>query len=111
MLLELGRFGSLLLSILSFVALFHTAFLMPASSLEERIFACLEMLALTAAISWVSGWIFCRWEREAGGHPCSISASFPMKIFWWGCGIMLLLFAGAWYLETYFRPWKYSGRW
>lgn len=110
MLLELGKFGSLLVSILSLAALFHTAFLMPAS-FEERSLACLELFALSAGACWLSGWMFCRWERQAGVRHGGVITSFPMKLFWWTSGMIGLLFAGSWYLETYFVPWKAVLRW
>jgi hypothetical protein len=106
MLLELGKFGSLLLSILCLIAVFHTAFLMPASGFEERIFASLEVFALAAGACLGSGWIFCRWDREVGIRNATVLTSFPMKVFWWASGTMLLLFIAAWYLETHFLPWK-----
>lgn len=104
MLLELGKFASLLLSILCLIALFHTLFLMPDSGFEARIVASLEMWGLAFAVSLGSGWIFCRWERKIGVRNPSLGASLPMLLFWWASAALLVLFAAAWYLEKYYFP-------
>ena len=104
MLLELGKFASLLLSILSLIALFYAAFLLPASGFEERILASLEMVSLAACVCWASGWIFYRWEQKAGVENTSVAASLPVKLFWWTSGAILVLFLISWYLEAYYLP-------
>ncbi len=107
MFLELAKFASLLLSILSLDAVFHTAFLEPGSHLEEQLLPALRMLLLAAAVCLGSGYIFRTWERRAGRsavrHDGSLAGSLPMMIFWWGTGVMTLLFALAWLLERYDR--------
>jgi hypothetical protein len=102
--LELAKFASLLLSILSLDALFHTAFLEPGSNLKQRLLPSLEMLLLAAAVSLGSGYIFRAWERkgELGRRDGSVAGSLPMLIFWWGAGVMALLFAVTWLLERYY---------
>ena len=102
MLLELAKFASLLLSILSLDALFHAAFLEPASHFEQRLLPSLDMLALSAAVCLGGGYIFRAWEQKAGRRDASIAGSLPMLIFWWGAGIIGLLFFLAWILERYF---------
>jgi hypothetical protein len=77
--LELAKFASLLLSILSLDAVFHSAFLEPASDLQQRLLPSLELLMLAAAICLASG-----------------------AIFWWASGVMALLFCLAWLLNLYF---------
>jgi hypothetical protein len=100
--LELAKFASLLLSILSLDALFHTAFLEPASHFEQRLLPSLDMLVVSAAICLGGGYIFRAWEQKAGRRDASIVRSLPMLIFWWGAGIMALLFTMAWLLDIYF---------
>jgi hypothetical protein len=100
--LELAKFASLLLSILSLDALFHAAFLEPASHFEQRLLPALDMLVVSAAICLGGGYIFRAWEQKAGRRDASIAGSLPMLIFWWGAGIIALLFAAAWVLERYF---------
>jgi hypothetical protein len=103
--LELAKFASLLLSIISLDAVFHTAFLEPGSNLDQQLLPALRMLLLAAAICLASGYIFRAWEQQVEqktiGHDGSVAGSFPMLIFWWASGTMALLFALAWLLERY----------
>jgi hypothetical protein len=107
MVLELAKPVALLLCLLSLYALFHTAFLAPGSGatllipgpeLHDRILESLLLFGLSAGISVISGLLF----REAAtpSHQ-SLSATLPMRLFYWATGIMLLLFVISWYLETY----------
>ncbi len=106
MLLEVSKPVAFLLCLLSLYALFHTAFLVPGSldllvpgpALHDRILDSLLLLALSAGICLVSGLIF--QEAEPEPHP-SLSATLPLKVFYWATGAMLLLFVVSWYLETY----------
>jgi hypothetical protein len=100
--LELAKFASLLLSILSLDALFHAAFLEPASHFEQRLLPSLDMLVVSAAVCLGGGYIFRTWEQKTGRRNASIAGSLPMLIFWWGAGIIALLFTVAWLLESYF---------
>jgi|GEM_PF-5068912 len=104
MLLELGKFVSLLSSLLCLCALFHAAFLIPANTFEQRVLSLLQMLMITAGVSLASGWIFYYQERRAGMQPAGIASSFPMKVFWWTAAIILGLFLFAWFLQVYFLP-------
>jgi hypothetical protein len=108
--LELAKFASLLLSILSLDALFHTAFLEPGERLEHRLLAALERLLIAAAVCLASGWIFDAWDRRMEPRTDSrtnpragtVVSSFPMLLFWWGSGIMTLLFVARWLIERYY---------
>ena len=110
MFLELAKFASLLLSILTLDAVFHTAFLEPGSHLEQQLLPALRMLLLAAAVSLVSEYIFREGEkRSAQGavrHDGSVAGSLPMMIFWWGSGGMALLFGLAWLVERYDHLWR-----
>ncbi len=110
MFLELAKFASLLLSILALDAVFHTAFLEPGSHLEQQLLPALRMLLLAAAVSLGSAYLFRAQERRAGQGPArhdgSVAGSFPMMIFWWGSGVMALLFAVAWLVERYDHLWR-----
>lgn len=110
MLLELAQFASLLLGILTLDAVFHTAFLEPGSHLEQQLLPALRMLLLAAAVSLASGYIFRAAEPRApqrsARHDGSVAGSLPMMIFWWGSGVMALLFGLAWLLERYDRLWR-----
>jgi hypothetical protein len=107
MFLELAKFASLLLSILTLDAVFHTAFLEPGSHLEQQFLPALRMLLLAAAVSLASGYIFRAQERRAASRQDgTVAGSLPMMIFWWGSGGMALLFFLAWLLERYHRLWR-----
>jgi hypothetical protein len=106
MLLELAKPVALLLCLLSLYAVFHTAFLAPGSvdllipgpALHDRIVDSLLLFSLSAGISFISGLLF----REATPNPHPpLSATLPLRLFYWATGIMLLLFIVSWYLETY----------
>jgi hypothetical protein len=99
---ELAKFASLLLSILSLDAVFHSAFLEPGSDVHQRLLPSLELLMLAAAICLASGAIFREWEQRAGKRDASLVGSLPMQIFWWASGVMVLLFCLAWLLNLYF---------
>ena len=110
MFLELAKFASLLASILTLDAVFHTAFLEPGSHLEQQLLPALRMLFLAAAASLGSGYIFRAGERRAGQGAVrpdgSVAGSLPMMIFWWGSGLMTLLFFLAWLVERYDHLWR-----
>jgi hypothetical protein len=92
----------LLLSIVSLDAVFHSAFLEPGSNLNQRLLPSLRMLLLAAVVCLGSGYIFRAWEQRAGTRRATIAGSLPMMIFWWGTGVMALLFVLAWLLERYY---------
>jgi hypothetical protein len=100
--LEFAKFASLLLSIVSLDAVFHSAFLEPGSNLHQRLLPSLRMLLLAAVVCLGSGYIFRAWEQRAGRRGATITGSLPMMIFWWGAGVMTLLFVLAWLLERYY---------
>lgn len=97
MVAEIARPIMLVLCILSLYAVFHSAFLVPASDIEQRIFASLRLLTLAAAIALASGVVF----REALPKAVSLLATLPVRIFCWATGSMLVLFLVSWYLEEH----------
>ncbi len=94
MLLEIAKPIALMLCILSLYAVFHAAFLVPASDLHQRISSSLQLLALAAGISLIGGMMF----RES--TTSGLMSTLPMQLFCWAAGIMLVLFLVAWYLES-----------
>jgi hypothetical protein len=96
-LVEVAKPVTLLLCILSLYAVFHKAFLIPGRTVHERIWDSLDLLVLAAGISVVSGLIF----REGEQDRVRLAGTLPMQIFLWATGIMVVLFAVSWYLETY----------
>jgi hypothetical protein len=100
MLLELARPVALLLCILSLYAVFHTAFLFPSTTLQQTIWDSLELLAVAAAISLLSGFLFL--EPTPGTRPNSsrLIATLPMQLFCWTAIAILVLFIAVWYLGS-----------
>jgi hypothetical protein len=111
MLLELGKFGSLLLAVLCLCAVFHSAFLVPEAGLSDRLVDALKMMALAAGICWGSGWLFHRWDLSVGIKNSTIASSFPMKVFWWALLILFVLFVLSAYFEYYYLPLRRSLSW
>ncbi len=102
MFLELAKFASLLLGILSLDELLHTAFLEPGRNLEQQLLPALRMLLLSGAVCLGSGYFFRIWQQKAGQRNATIAGSLPMLIFWWASGSMALLFLVSWLVERYF---------
>ena len=101
MLLELAKFASLLLAIVSLDAVVHTAFLEPGSNLQHQLVPTLRVLLLAAAASLASGCIFRLWQRQEGQRPRNVATTLPMLIFWWAGSVLTLLFAVSWIVERY----------
>lgn len=108
MLLELGKFASLLLSILCLCAMLHSAFFMLDGTFPERILESLKMLLLAACACWASGWIFRSWEQKAGLAAPRVLTTLPMRMLFWAVGGITLLFLVSWYIEAYYLPLRRS---
>ena len=101
MFVEVAKPVALVLCILSLFALFHAAFLNPASDLEQKIWDSLVLVALAAGISITSGLIFREASREGSASNSRLTATLPVQMFCWALSVMLILFVVSWYLETY----------
>ena len=101
MMIEVAKPVALLLCLLSLCALFHTAFLVPASDLHQTILDSLELLSLAAGISLVSGLIFRESAPVSPTDSRRIMATLPVQVFCWAATTMLLLFVCCWYLESH----------
>jgi hypothetical protein len=101
MLVELAKPVALLLCLLSLCAVFHTAFLIPASDLHQRIWDSLELLSLAGGISLASGLIFRESAAKPTGDSAGLAETLPLQVFFWAVGTMLLMFLASWYLETH----------
>ena len=99
--LELAKFASLLLGILSLDAVLHTAFLEPGRTLKQQLLPSIAMLVLAAVASLASGCIFSLWEKHTARRDTRVPRTLPMLIFWWGGGVLSLLFAAGWFVERY----------
>lgn len=101
MLVEIAKPIAFLLCMVSLCALFFTAFLAPASDLQQRILDSLELLALAGGISLVSGLIFRDSAPEHSADHARLAATLPIQVFCWATGTMFILFIVSWYLETH----------
>jgi hypothetical protein len=85
---------------LSLCAVFHTAFLVPASDLHQTILNSLELLSSAAGVSLVSGLIF-RESAPVSSESSRILTTLPVQVFCWAATTMFLLFVCCWYLESH----------
>jgi hypothetical protein len=99
MLLEIAKPVALMLCVVSLCGLFYTAFLVPASEVEQRMWDSLVLLSLTAGICLSSGMIF-REPTERG--LSGLIHTLPVQMFLWGVCMMLAFFVASWYLETHY---------
>jgi hypothetical protein len=61
----------------------------------------LELLALAAGISLISGLLFFDSTPKSSANNARLITSLPIQVFCWASGIMLFLFIASWYLETH----------
>lgn len=101
MLLELARPVTLLASMISLLAVFHTAFLGSEADFHQRIFDSIGMLLIAAGFSMISGLAFQAEPHKAGVPAPRITETFPVRVFCWTTSIIAVLFLLAWYLETH----------
>ena len=101
MLLELARPVTLLASMISLLAVFHTAFFGSETDFHQRILDSLGVLLISAAISLVSGLAFRAEPHRAGIRTPRITETFPVQVFCWTTGLIAVLLLLAWYLETH----------
>jgi hypothetical protein len=100
MFVEIAKPVTLVFCILSLYAVFHAAFLSPATNVDQRLYDSLAMLALAAGISIVSGLIF-REAQKPNAASTRLTATLPVQVFCWASAVMAVLFVVSWYLETY----------
>lgn len=103
MLLDVAKPVALVLCMVSLCAVFYSAFLVPASGLEQRSWDSVILLSLAAGICLTSGMLF-REPADAGTEP--LLHTLPMQIFFWAVALMAALFFASWYLETHYVFYK-----
>jgi hypothetical protein len=110
MFLELAKFVSFLLLLITLLDTFHHAFLVPSSDLAERVWSSLRLLFGAAGLSFLSGYLFRATELKVFGAKSAprISSTFPVQVFFWASSGIVILFVFAWILEAYFLPWAQS---
>jgi formate/nitrite transporter FocA (FNT family) len=108
MLVEMVKPIALVLCMVSLCAVFYTAFMVPASDFEQRIWDSMVMLSLAAGICLSSGMIF---REPARTRAAPLTRTLPVQMFCWALGLIVVLFAVSWYLETYCIFYKDVRRW
>jgi hypothetical protein len=101
MLVEVAKPVTFILCILSLYAVFHAAFMVPASDLNQKIYQSMLLLALSAILSVISGLSFRAAESEPQAHHTRLISTLPLQVFCWAAGAMLVLFLVSLYLETH----------
>jgi hypothetical protein len=108
MLLQIGKAVSFILSLLSLHAVLVSAFFVPGSRWQDRIFASLSSLLLSGCICFASGLLFCMADESRRAKPQlpepHLTDTLPVRIFFWAVGAMAVLFLLSWYLDTYYVP-------
>jgi drug/metabolite transporter (DMT)-like permease len=108
MLLELGKAISLCASILSLYAASFSAFFVPGTRWEERLFLSFSRIAIAACVCFASGLLFAWRPRTEANHVHSLLRTLPVQLFFCGVAAMTLLFAVSWYLAVYYIPLTYK---
>lgn len=98
MLLEIAKPVALTLCLLSLLAVFHAAFLVPARDVEQRALDAVILLSLAAGICLSSGMLF---RESTQSSVDALVRTLPVQIFLWAACLMSALFVAAWYVETY----------
>jgi hypothetical protein len=91
MVLDLGKLLSLYWTTVS-------AFFEPGSRWQERLLAALLRLTIAGCVCFASGLIFC-WPAKANPDAGqALTATLPVRMFFWGAAAIAALFAVSWYL-------------
>jgi hypothetical protein len=101
MFVEIAKPITLLFSILSLYGVFHTAFLLPATDVEQKISESVILLALAAGICLLSGLIFREAPENRDARPDPLTKTLPIQLFCWASSVMLILFLVSWYLKVH----------
>ncbi len=108
MLLELGKAVSLCASILSLYAACFSAFFVPGTRWEERLYLSFSHIALAACVCFASGILFAWRPNAQASHSDSLLKTLPVQLFFCGVAGMTVLFVISWYLAVYYVPLTYK---
>ena len=102
---ELGKIVTFGASLLSLVALLGHAFFLPGAGWEDRLTGSLLYVGLAGCLCFASGILFredaLRRDPEA---EVTLSSTLPVKLFYWGLGLMVVFFLLGWFLDADFMP-------
>ena len=109
--MEVGKAVSLMASILSLYPAVFSAFFVPGTRWEERLFLCVDKVLLSGCICFASGLLF-SWpspvDRVKGGMR--LLATPPVRLFFCALAGMAVLFVVSWYLAEYYIPLIYKNQ-
>ena len=96
--LELAKAVSFLICILSLYWAGFSAFFVPGSRWEERMWVAGFKLLAAAAICFYSGMVF-SWPSKANPTAFQrLTATMPVRLFFWALAGIAVLFVLSWYL-------------
>src|SRR5215472_17171988 len=96
--LELAKAVSFLICILSLYWAGFSAFFVPGTQWEERMWVAGFKLLAAAAICFYSGMVF-SWPSKANPTAFQrLTATLPVRLFFWALGGLAVLFTLSWYL-------------
>ena len=96
--LELAKAVSFLICILSLYWAGFSAFFVPGSQWEERMWVAGFKLLAAAAICFYSGMVF-SWPSKANPTAFQrLTATMPVRLFFWALAGIAVLFVLSWYL-------------
>jgi hypothetical protein len=98
-LLDLGKVGSFLMSILSHCALLDSAFFVPATRWEDRLIGSVARVGFAGCVCLISGLLF---HHSQPG--VSLVRTLPVRLFLWAIAGFSLFFFLGWYLDVYYMP-------
>ena len=107
--LPIAKFVAMALSILSLCLLMTHAFFVPGSLWADRLLDALGVLGLSGGVCFASGFLFEIPNRKFDPEPTPpLLRTLPVRLFFWGSGIIALMFLLSWFLAEYFVPmiWK-----
>jgi hypothetical protein len=96
--LELAKAVSFLICILSLYWAAISAFFVPGAQWEERLWIAAFKLLATAAICFYSGMLFSWPSRSNPTAFQRLTATLPVRLFFWAVGGIAVLFTLSWYL-------------
>jgi len=104
-----AKLVALTLSILSLCLLMAHAFFVPGSPWGDRLLDGLGTLGLAGGICFAAGMLFEIPNRKFDPEPTPpLMRTLPVRLFFWGAGLMAVMFLLSWFLVQYFVPtiWK-----
>jgi hypothetical protein len=97
--LELAKAVSFLICILSLYWAGISAFFVPGSQWEERLWMAGFKLLAAAAICFYSGMVFSWPSRTNPTAFQRLTSTMPVRLFFWAVAGISVLFVIAWYLD------------